>query len=56
MMCAAGKITIVEAPHVVARGEIDPDQVHTPGVYVRRVVRGERYEKWIERRTVRPRA
>ncbi len=56
MMCAAAKVTLVEAPHVVAAGEIDPDQVHTPGIYVKRVVRGERYEKWIERRTVRPRA
>ena len=40
MMCAAGKVTIVEAPNVVARGELDPDQIHTPGVYVKRVVRG----------------
>jgi 3-oxoacid CoA-transferase subunit A len=56
MMCAASRITIVEAPQVVAAGEIDPDQVQTPGIYVKRVVRGEKYEKWIERRTVRPRA
>jgi 3-oxoacid CoA-transferase subunit A len=56
MMCAAAKVAVVEAPQVVAAGEIDPDQVHTPGIYVKRVVRGERYEKWIERRTVRPRA
>jgi 3-oxoacid CoA-transferase subunit A len=56
MMCAAARTTIVEAPHVVAPGELDPDAVHTPGIYVKRVVRGERYEKWIERRTVRPRA
>ncbi|HET8541026.1 MAG TPA: CoA transferase subunit A [Anaeromyxobacter sp.] len=56
MMCAAARTTVVEAPHVVAAGEIDPDLVHTPGIYVKRVVRGERYEKWIERRTVRPRA
>jgi len=56
MMCAAAKVAVVEAPHVVAAGEIDPDQVHTPGIYVKRLVRGERYEKWIERRTVRPRA
>jgi 3-oxoacid CoA-transferase subunit A len=55
MMCAAAKVTIAEAPNVVAAGEIDPDLVHTPGIYVKRVVRGERYEKWIERRTVRPR-
>jgi 3-oxoacid CoA-transferase subunit A len=40
----------------VPAGEIDPDQVHAPGVYVKRLVRGERYEKWIERRTTRPRA
>jgi 3-oxoacid CoA-transferase subunit A len=56
MMCAAARTTIVEAPHVVAAGELDPDLVHTPGIYVKRVVRGEKYEKWIERRTVRPRA
>ncbi len=56
MMCAAARTTIVEAPQVVAAGELDPDLVHTPGIYVKRVVKGERYEKWIERRTVRPRA
>jgi 3-oxoacid CoA-transferase subunit A len=56
MMCAAAKITVAEAPNVVAAGELDPDLVHTPSIYVKRVVRGERYEKWIERRTVRPRA
>jgi 3-oxoacid CoA-transferase subunit A len=56
MMCAAARTTIAEVQHVVAPGEIDPDAVHTPGIYVKRVVRGERYQKWIERRTVRPRA
>jgi len=56
MMCAAAKVTIVEAPHVALAGELDPDLVHTPGIYVKRVVRGVKYEKWIERRTVRPRA
>src|SRR5512144_2397046 len=56
MMCAAAKVTIVEAPQVVAAGELDPDLVHTPGIYVKRVVKGEKYEKWIERRTTRPRA
>ncbi|HET7824024.1 MAG TPA: CoA transferase subunit A [Anaeromyxobacter sp.] len=56
MMAAAGKVTIAEVQHVVPPGEIDPDQVHTPGIYVQRVVKGERYEKWIEKRTVRPRA
>jgi 3-oxoacid CoA-transferase subunit A len=56
MMAAAGTVTIAEAEHVVAPGELDPDQVHCPSIYVQRVVKGERYEKWIERRTVRPRA
>ncbi len=56
MMCTAAKVTIAEASHVVPAGELDPDQVHTPSIYVKRVVKGEKYEKWIERRTVRPRA
>jgi 3-oxoacid CoA-transferase subunit A len=55
MMAAAAAVTIAEAEHVVQPGELDPDQVHTPGIYVQRLVKGERYEKWIERRTVRPR-
>jgi 3-oxoacid CoA-transferase subunit A len=55
MMAAAARVTIAEAEQVVEPGEIDPDQVHTPGIYVKRLVKGERYEKWIERRTVRPR-
>jgi 3-oxoacid CoA-transferase subunit A len=55
MMCAAARVTIAEAPNVVAPGEIDPDQVHTPGIYVKRLVKGQAYQKWIERRTVRPR-
>jgi 3-oxoacid CoA-transferase subunit A len=53
MMCMAAKTTIVEAEHIVELGEIQPDQVHVPGVFVRRIVKGERYEKWIEQRTVR---
>jgi 3-oxoacid CoA-transferase subunit A len=56
MMASAARVTIAEAPRVVQPGEIDPDRVHTPSIYVKRVVKGERYEKWIERRTVRPRA
>jgi hypothetical protein len=35
-------------------GELEPDMVHTPGIYVDRIVQGERYEKWIERHTTRP--
>src|SRR5512142_3566489 len=55
MMAAAARVTIAEAEELVALGELDPDAVHTPGIYVHRVVRGEHYERWIERRTVRPR-
>ncbi|GAO04495.1 CoA transferase subunit A [Anaeromyxobacter sp. PSR-1] len=54
MMAAAAAITVAEAEEVVEPGALDPDLVHTPSIYVKRVVRGERYEKWIERRTVRP--
>lgn len=56
MMCMAGKVTIVEAEHIVAAGEIDPDQVHLPGIFVHRVVQSKNLEKWIERRTVQKKA
>ena len=55
IMATAGKITIAEVEHLVEPGELEPDLVHTPGIYVQRIVQGEHYEKWIERRTVRPR-
>ena len=55
MMAAAGKVTIAEAEEIVPLGAIQPDAIHTPGIYVQRVVQGERYERWIERRTLRPR-
>jgi 3-oxoacid CoA-transferase subunit A len=55
MMAMAGKITIAEVEELVEPGELDPDQVHTPGIYVQRVVVGTNYQKWIEQRTVRPR-
>lgn len=55
MMCMAGKVTIVEAEHIVELGELDGDAIHVPGVFVQRVVQGQNYEKWIEKRTVRPR-
>ncbi|MBK9519718.1 MAG: CoA transferase subunit A [Anaeromyxobacter sp.] len=54
-VATAAAITIAEAEEVVAPGAIDPDQVHLPGIYVKRLVRGAGYLKWIERRTVRPR-
>jgi 3-oxoacid CoA-transferase subunit A len=51
-MAKAGNITIVEVEHLVQPGEIDPDQVHVPGIYVHRIFEGKNYEKRIERRTV----
>ena len=52
MMATAGKITIAEVEELVEIGELDPDQIHTPGIYVQRIFQGENYEKRIERRTV----
>lgn len=56
LMAMAGKITIAEVEHLVAAGELDPDCIHTPGVYVHRIFEGEIYEKRIEQRTVRKKA
>ncbi len=56
MMCMAGKVTIVEAEHIVAAGEIDPDQVHLPGIFVQRIIQSKDLQKWIERRTVQKKA
>lgn len=53
MMAAAGRVTVAEVEELVPVGTIDPDQVHTPGIYVKRIIRGPRYEKRIEHRTVR---
>jgi 3-oxoacid CoA-transferase subunit A len=53
MMATAGKVTIAEIEELVEPGQIDPDAVVTPGIYVNRVVVGECYERRIERRTVR---
>ena len=53
MMATAAKITIAEVEELVEPGKIDPDEVMTPGIYVKRVVKGEKYDKRIERRTVR---
>lgn len=55
MMATAGKVCVAEVEELVEVGELDPDQVHTPGIYVDRVIVGTAYEKRIERRTVRPR-
>ncbi len=56
MMCAAAKVSIVETEHIVGVGEIDPDAIHVPSIYVKRLVQAKGLEKPIERRTVRPRA
>lgn len=53
MMAMAGKITIAEVEELVEVGELDPDQIHTPGIYVHRIFQGEKYEKRIEQVTVR---
>ncbi len=53
VMAMAGKITIAEVEQLVEIGELDPDQIHTPGIYVHRIFQGKNYEKRIEQRTVR---
>ncbi|WP_217561778.1 CoA transferase subunit A [Paenibacillus sp. GbtcB18] len=53
LAAAAGKITLVEAEEIVEAGELDPDDIHTPGIFVQHVVRGGNYQKRIERLTVR---
>jgi len=52
MMAAAGKITIAEVEELVPLGELDPNHIHTPGIYVQRIFQGKNYEKRIEQRTV----
>ncbi len=56
MMAMAGKITIAEVEELVPAGELDPDCIHTPGIYVHRIFQGANYEKRIEQRTVRKKA
>lgn len=53
MMAAAGKITIAEVEELVHPGELDPNCIHTPGIYVQRIFKGSHYEKRIEQRTIR---
>ena len=52
MMAMAGKITIAEVEELVPAGQLDPNHIHTPGIYVQRIFQGEDYEKRIEQRTV----
>lgn len=53
MMAMAGKITIAEVEELVPAGELDPNEIHTPGIFVQRIFQGERFEKRIEQRTLR---
>lgn len=52
-MAMAGKITIAEVEELVAPGILDPNEIHTPGIFVQRIFQGEKYEKRIEQRTVK---
>ena len=55
VMCGAAKVTIVEAEEIVPVGQLPPDSIHVPSIYVKRLVHGKEYAKPIERRTTRPR-
>ncbi|MCO7184104.1 CoA transferase subunit A [Tenacibaculum sp. XPcli2-G] len=54
-MCGAARITVAEVEELVPVGELDPNQIHIPGIFVQRIFQGEKYEKRIEQRTVRKR-
>ncbi len=56
MMATAGRLSVAEVEEIVPLGSLDPDHIHTPGIFVNRLIRGEAYEKPIENRTTRPRA
>jgi 3-oxoacid CoA-transferase subunit A len=55
LMAMAGKITVAEVEVLVPTGELDPNQIHTPGIFVQRIFQGEKYEKRIEQKTTRKR-
>ena len=55
MMATAAKVCVAEVEHIVEVGALDPNNVHTPGIYVKRLIQGQDYEKRIERRTTRVR-
>ncbi|MEA1677441.1 CoA transferase subunit A [Nitrospirillum sp. BR 11163] len=56
MMATAGKVTVAEVEELVEPGSFDPDHIHTPGIFVQRIIKGAKFEKRIEQRTTRPRA
>jgi 3-oxoacid CoA-transferase subunit A len=53
MMATAGKVTVAEVEDIVPVGALDPDSIHTPGIFVQRIIQGKNYEKRIEKRTIR---
>ena len=53
MMATAGRVTVAEVEEIVEMGELDPDQVHTPGIFVQRLFKADNLEKRIEQRTLR---
>lgn len=55
LMCGAAKVTVVEVEELVKPGELDPNHIHIPGIFVQRIFQGKNYEKRIEQRTVRQR-
>ena len=55
LMAMAGKVTVAEVEQLVPAGELDPNQIHTPGIFVQRILKGAEYEKRIEQKTIRPR-
>lgn len=54
LVARAGRITVAEVEELVPAGELDPNEIHLPSIYVQRIIKGERYDKWIEQRTTRP--
>ena len=56
MMAMAGKITVAEVEELLPAGSLDPNEIHTPGIFVQRIFQGERFEKRIEQRTVQQKA
>jgi 3-oxoacid CoA-transferase subunit A len=55
LMCMAAKVTIAEVENLVPAGDLDPDEIDVPSIFVKRILKGQGYQKWIERRTVQKR-
>jgi 3-oxoacid CoA-transferase subunit A len=55
LMCMAAKVTIAEVENLVPAGDLDPDEIDVPSIFVKRILKGPSYQKWVERRTVQKR-